>query len=314
MKNRISNLWKTIRKEKGLLFLCFLLAFLAWQSIRKTIGFEVPVSNIQVEVDVPEGWAVWEKSVHRVNVLFRGSREDIRYLNNEHLRMVIPVTNPKYGEEIIIKLSDKFIRNPTSAKVVEFSPSEIVIKLDQESERLLPIKASVQGSLPEGLQVDRIVCTPASVRVSGARQILDEMDSIHTIPIDLKDRQTSFKESFPVALPESSRLEVDPDWVSVEFKLIEHGSIQEIQDLPVQVVCTSGSHRRFEVIPAAVKITIKGQQQKIEQIRADNVLAYVSCTELEENATYDVPVAVNLPAGVHLIKSEPSVVKVTISN
>lgn len=314
MKNRFSNLWKYIVKEKGLIILCALLAFLAWQGIRKTIGFEVPVSNILVDVDVPEGWAVWEKSVHRVNVLFRGSREDIRYLNNEQLRVIIPVPNPEYGEEIIVKLTDKFLRNPTGAKVVQFSPSEIVIKLDQESERLLPIKASVNGSLPEGLQIDRIICTPASVRVSGARQVLDGMESIHTAPVELKDRQTSFKESVPVALPESSRLLVKPDWVSVEFSLIERSSTQFIENIPIQVVCNPGERRHIKIMPPIVNISVKGLQQQIEQIKAENIFAYVNCTDLNENTTYDLPISVNTPDGVHLIETDPAFVKVVISN
>ena len=95
------------------------------------LNLEVSISNIAVDVDVPEGWAVWEKSVHRVNIVFRGSREDIRYLNNEQMRVVIPVPSPARGEDLTVRLSEKYLRNPTGAKVVRFSPSEIVIKLDQ---------------------------------------------------------------------------------------------------------------------------------------------------------------------------------------
>jgi YbbR domain-containing protein len=312
MKNRFSRLWTNFRKEKWLLLICLVLAFLSWQGIRKNIGFEVLVSNISVDVDVPEEWAVWEKSVHRVNILFRGSREDIRYLNNEQLRVVVPITEPSAGNEIHIKLSGKYLKNPTGAKVVRFSPSDIFVKLDQESERLLPVKAAVSGSLPEGIEVDRIICTPASVRVSGAQQVISDMQNIHTEPIELKERQASFKESVPIALPQSGRMRVDPDWVSVDFALVQRSSIEEFDNIPVRILCASDEQRNVAISPKYVKITVKGQQQRIEQFRTADVFAYVSCTELHENTGYDLPVNVDLPEGLQLVKTDPAVIHVDI--
>ena len=291
-----------------------LLAFFAWEGIRKNIGLLFPVSNVSVDIDAPEGWAVWEKSVHRVNIEFRGSREDIRYLNNELLRMVIPMPIPEHGEEITIKLTEAYLQNPTSAKVVQFSPSEIVVKLDQETERLLPVKASFEGSLPEGLEIERIVCTPASVRVSGARQILDEMENIHTETINLKDRQSSFKESLPIALPQAGRMVVEPDWVSVEFFMEARNSTETFENIPVRTLCAPGEHRRIEIQPATISLTVQGKQQRIEQIRTAELFAYVSCHDLVESTTYDLPVVVDLPSGLQLVKTDPAVIHVEIGN
>jgi YbbR domain-containing protein len=314
MKGKLSNLWKQFRRDKLLLLLCFFLAFLAWQGIRKNIGFEVSVSNINVDVTAPSGWAVWEKSANRVNIVFRGSREAIRYLNNDQLRVVIPVPNPEQGKEVTIKLTEANLRNPTGAKVVRFSPSEIVIRLDQESERKLPVKAAFKGSLPDGLEIDRVVCTPASVKVSGARQMLDTMINIHTEEVDLKDRQSTFKVSVPIAVPQAGRLSVDPDWISAEFFLVERNSMAVFEKVPVRVMSAPGEQRVIMVAPQSITITLQGQQQKIEQLRASDLFAYVSCYELTENAAYELPVEIDLPPDVVVVKTEPSVVQVEISS
>lgn len=314
MNARLSKLWKNLNNEKWLLLLCFILGFLSWQGIRRNIGFEVPVSNISVDVDVPENWAVWEKSAQRVNILFRGSREDIRDLNSEQLRVVIPITEPTAGNQMHIKLSEKYLKNPTGAKVVRFSPPEIFVKLDQKSETSLPVKAAITGSLPEGLEVDRIVCTPASVRISGAQQVLAEMKNIQTEPVDLKDRQNSFKISVPIALPQAGRLQVDPEWVSVDFILAQRSNTEEFADIPVRVLCAAGGMPRNLVItPPTIKITIKGQQQRIEQFRTANIFAYVDCSGLTESTGYDLPVSVDLPEGLQLIKTDPAVIHVDVA-
>jgi YbbR domain-containing protein len=314
MKDKLNILLSQIREEKWLLLLCFILAFLSWQGIRKNIGFEVSVSNIAVDVDAPEGWAVWEKSVHRVNILFRGSREDIRYLNNEQLRVVIPISDPEGDEERVVKLTKAYVRNPTGAKVVRFSPSEIIVKLDQEGERLLPVKAAVKGSLPDGLDVETIICTPASVRVSGARKVLDEMEYIQTEPLDLSERQTTFRESVPVALPQAGRMQVVPDWVSVELMVKEHNSIEVFEKVPVRALCAPGERRRIDVQPQFINVTVKGRQQRIEQLRSSDIFAYVSCYDLTESTSYDLPAVVDLPTGLQLVKSDPAVVHVVVGN
>lgn len=314
MKGKFSSLWTQVRKDWLLLVLCFILAFLAWQGIRKNTGFEVSVSNITVDVDAPSGWAVWEKSVHRVNVVFRGSREQVRYLNNEQLRVVIPVPDPEHGEELTIKLTETNLKNPTGAKVVSFSPSEIVVRLDQETERLLPVKAAVKGSLPEGLEIDRIVCTPASVRIAGARQMLDAMENIHTEEVDLKDRQSSFKESIPIALPQVGRMAVEPDWVSVEVFLETRNSTAVFEKIPVRIMCAPGDTRHVQVVPQLITITVQGHQKEIDQMRATDVFAYLSCYDLPENAAYELPVVVDLPKNIQVLKTEPAVVQVEISN
>jgi hypothetical protein len=290
------------------------LAFLAWQGIRSNIGFEVSVSNIAVDVDVPDGWAVWDKSVSKVNILFRGSREDIRYLNNEQLRVVIPVPDPEQGKEMVVELKSRFLENPTSAnaKVIRFSPDQVIVKLDQEGAKLLPVKATVNGSLPEGLEVERMVCTPATVRVTGAKQVLDAMENIHTEPIELKNRQSSFKESVQIDLPQNSRLTIDPEWVTVEFALEMRSSTTVLEKIPVRILCAPGERRTIDVQPQAINVTVRGQQQRLEQIRSVDVFAYVSCMELAESTGYDLPVVVDLPSGVQLVKTEPPVVHVQI--
>jgi len=314
MKHRISSFFSQILKDKWLVLFCIVLAFFAWQAIRKNIGFEVSVSNVAVDVDVPDGWAVWEKSMQRVNIVFRGSREDIRYLNNEQLRVVVPIPEPDQGQEIKIELTEAFVRNPTGAKVVQFSPSEIVVKLDQESERLLPVKAAFKGKLPEGLEVERIVCTPASVKVSGARKVLDAMEKIQTETVSLNDRQSTFKESVPVALPQAGRMLVEPDWVSVEFFLVARDRTETFEKIPVRTMCTPGERRRIVVQPEHISITVQGKRQRIEQIRTAEIYAYVNCYDLTESAVYDLPPVVDLPSGLQLIKTDPAVVHVEISN
>jgi len=133
MKNKhlSPSRWKKLANQRWLFLLCFLLGFLSWQAIRKNISHKMTISDISIELSLPENWSIWEISAKKIDVEFRGSWEDLRYLNKEQLRIVIPILNPSTNGQLKITLSDKYLKNPTRAKAIHFTPPDIVIKLDQ---------------------------------------------------------------------------------------------------------------------------------------------------------------------------------------
>jgi YbbR domain-containing protein len=312
MKNNRTQFWSNLFRDRWLIILCLLLAFLTWHGVRRNIGNEIPISDVAVELQVPEGWAVWDKSLSRVNVLFRGSREDMLYLNNDQLKVVIPIDTPIADEEISIKISDSFLRNPTDSKVVRFNPPEIVVRLDQESVKLLPVKASIaEETLPSGIEVTRVTCTPAAVQVSGAKKILDGMTSIHTEKLRLRDRQTTFRESVQLALPEGSRIRAEPTWISVEVQLSVQSDVKVFEAIPIHILSPPGEDRLITVAPATIDITLQGRPQLLERLSSKELFAFVKSADLPEYAGYDVPVDIRLPAGLSLT-AKPPVVHVEI--
>ena len=65
--------------------------------------------------------------------------------------------------------------------------------------------------------------------------------------------------------------------------------------------------------PETINLTLSGAQQRVDRIRPENITAYVRCDQLDASTTYDLPVQVDLPDGIILNNTEPSVVKVSIS-
>lgn len=316
MKHKETSFWSQLNKEKGLLLLCFVLAFFAWQAIRRNIGLELPITNISVEVETPDGWAVLETSLDTVDALFLGSREDSRYINREQLRVVVPIADPKPGETVTLSLQPKYLKNnPTGAKVVEFSPKRIEIKLDKEISRDLPVKATYDAAqLPEGIEIESIVCKPLAVRIKGAEQQLVKMESIRTEPIDLRNRQDSFKENVRVSLPLGGRLGSDSDRVTVEFKLKPYTHEKDFEEIPVRIMRGAGELRKISISPSTIAVRLRGQQSRIEQLQPEKIIAYADCSELEMSGTYTLEVNVDLPSGISWVKGTNSVIEVQIEN
>ncbi|MBT8046459.1 MAG: hypothetical protein KJN67_04770, partial [Pontiella sp.] len=68
------------------------------------------------------------------------------------------------------------------------------------------------------------------------------------------------------------------------------------------------------VQPQSLNITVRGQQQRIDALKPEELFAYVGCYDLMQSTGYDLPVVVDLPSGLQLVKTDPPVVHVEIGN
>ena len=89
LKALFARIW-----EERILFFSALSSHFCWQSIHRNIGHETTVSDIYIETIDPAEWAVLNQSLQRVNITFQGSQEEIRFLDQEDLRVIVPLPEP----------------------------------------------------------------------------------------------------------------------------------------------------------------------------------------------------------------------------
>jgi YbbR domain-containing protein len=316
MASKLERLWKIVLHNKGLKAASLVLAFVTWYAIRSVINFETVVSDIPITVQVNPGWAILDRSARTVDVLFRGSQEDIRYLNRDQISVEADIRGKPFAGALSVKLRPKNVRSPGAVRAVVIWPDEITLKLDQEGEKQVPVKADLQGAVPEGYEVDTVACTPASVLLQGPRQRLDEIESVRTAAVDLEDRVRSFKKLKMAVVPPGENWvgRVSPSNVVVEITIAERSATREIQELPVHVLVSPGVGPKLDIWPVKVNVVLKGLAESLKNLKSEEVQVSVDCSALQAGASYDLPVRVHASAGVTAIRAEPPTVKVTVGD
>ena len=312
-----SGRWREILLyNKGLKAASLVLAFVTWCAIRSVINFETMVSDIPLTIQVNPGWAILDRSAKTVDVLFRGSQEDIRYLSRDQVKIDVDIRNKPFAKALTVKLLAKNVQGPGAVRAAMIWPDEITLKLDQESEKYVPVKADLQGVVPEGYAVDKVTCAPASILLQGPRQRLDEIESVRTAPIDLEDRIRSFKKlKMPVVSPSENWVgRVSPSHVGVEISIVERSMTRELQNLPVTALIQPGSRPRLDLWPLKVNVVLKGVAELLRNVKPEEMRAIVDCSELEGTASYNLPVRIQAPAGITAVGIEPPTVKVTVGD
>jgi YbbR domain-containing protein len=307
----LQSVWQVVSRNGVMKLLCLVMAFAVWQAVRENTSFEVVVSDIPVVIEAGEGRAVLDQSTETVSIRFRGSRDDVRFINNDQVEVKLEL--PSHSDRLrqTLKFSPRYVKAPSRAHAVQFIPEEIVVTVDREVERVLPVKVVFDGELPQSIQMDKAVCTPATVKVRGAERLLGDLEQIRTVPISLDGRYNSFQTQVAIAA-DSHSWTVPPERIAVDVSLVERVASRRIENSEVRPLLASDDTRVVRVRPEKVAVTLRGDPAKLTELEERDVYTYVDCTELTVPADYEMAVRVDVPPGFQVEKIEPPAVQVTV--
>jgi YbbR domain-containing protein len=306
--------WLTkMLERKGIKILAVILAASTWFYIRELTSFEEVVSEVPLEVLLPEGWAVQERSVNTVEVTFRGSQADIRALNKSQIRVQVDARNKVVEPNVILKVDRSIVMAPRSVRAIYVDPSEVVLTLDRESDKTVPVRVEQLGQLPDGFDVEKIIITPPEVTVHGPERRIASVEYVRTVPIDMEGRIRSFQLNRALMTPgENWQARMDIDKVRVEFTIVERSMKKDFTSVPVRALLPLGISSEIRFFPDEVNLSIKGRIDVVSNLTAGAVHAYVDCANLKPGQDVEMPVQVQIPAGVSMISIDPPVVRMSM--
>lgn len=300
----------------GIKVIAAVAAVAAWYAVGNVTGNEMPVADIQLTVLPPEGWTVTEQSADRVNVQFRGTRDDIRYLNRELIKATVDLRGRETTETVSVTLGARNVNAPGGARVLFVQPATLKVKMDRRETRQVPVELVTQNLLPDGYERGAATLTPASVEVTGPAQVVGNLASVPTVPLDLDGRVRPFnRRRLSLATGGAlAGLQVTPGVVTLDMPVIEQAQERTFEHLPVRALAAAGVAHAADIEPETATVTLKGRPETIKKIAADDLQVFADTTTLvpsERRARR--PLRVHLPAGVSLVDVEPASAQVRLA-
>ena len=166
-------------------------AVAVWYVLQAATSNPMIVTDIPITIQPPPDWRVVETSARAIDVAFLGTRDDLRYLNRELIKVTVDARAHTNNSTFVVSLGAANINAPGNARIDFIRPATLILRLDREITKNLPVKLDTQNLLPDGYEIEKIVITPASVEASGPAQQLAELESIFTTPLDLDGRNRS---------------------------------------------------------------------------------------------------------------------------
>ena len=313
MAPEVESILKSLAHRKGLKLLALSLAAATWYYIRESTSFEEIFNDIPLEVQLPDGWAIQDRSVNTVEVMVRGSQSDIRALNESQIRVQLAAKAGDDNPNPIVKIDRSNVSLPRSVRAIYVDPSEVSLNLDRETDKQVPVRVEQLGQPPEGFDIEKIVITPPMVTLHGPERRLESVEYVRTVPIDMEGRIRSFQLNRALMSPgENWQARMDIDKVRVEFTIVERATMQNFTNVSLKALMPPGGSFGVSFTPPTVNVALRGRIDVISNLSARAVHAYVDCTDLKPGTTDSILVEVPIPSGVNIVDIDPPSVRVTI--
>jgi YbbR domain-containing protein len=298
----MDKLWKSNLIYKALaVLLAILLWFYVNPYIEKVITVSVAYQNMK------EGLVVVSEP-QKVDVKVRGTSSVIDTLSSEEIKAYVKLDTAKIGEGSF--LVEAAI--PPEVVPVSIKPSYLNLELDEIKEKQLSVRVITQGIVAAGYSNFEPVLEPSTVVVSGASQLLTDLDTA-LITVNLDQAKDNLVLNPPVTLLTkdgdivTDKFEVSPKNIQVFIPVTENTHNKTVSITPNIKGEPHEGYRVSRVVldPETVKIT--GSYDVLSLIYQVNT-APIDITGITEN--YATQVALVPPEGANLLY-EP-VVKVLV--
>ncbi len=270
--------------------------------------------SVPLRLELPSGYVPASPFADRVQLTLRGEAEEISSIGEEDLDVFVDLTS---------RDSEGVFRAPVQVQklgaAVGMDPLEIVIdplhvsvRLGEQITREVDIVPNLAGYPPPGYELGSYVINPTTVSVTGPRGRLATLESIQTEEIRVSGRTEDF--GVQVRLSPPSSLVSIPGGGIVEFRAsIEESVVLTTFDRVELVVLNLTPELQVELEPELGTIRLQGEGQELEGLSPADMQLILDASDIDAPGTYELPTRPVLPAGLLVLRYEPTLVELRVT-
>jgi YbbR domain-containing protein len=123
-----------LQSTRGLKVISLMLAVFTWLFVKAVTSDSRLVEGVPLEIRVGPGMVIANASVKTVNVLVRGTTEDLRLASRNELYAVLDLTQVDKPANVSVPISAKSVRAPRRVQVTSVEPPDVVVRIVKATE------------------------------------------------------------------------------------------------------------------------------------------------------------------------------------
>ncbi|MFP4687468.1 MAG: YbbR-like domain-containing protein, partial [bacterium] len=171
------------------------------------------------------------------------------------------------------------VQHPPGLEVVDIQPRSIRVLLEMKIDKVVAVEPDFRGEKDEDLNYS-IEVDPDTALVAGVRSELQDLETIFLSEIQLPGLENSpLQTEISARLPGSMDLvEPSENIFSLRVEVSEPEKERVIADVPVRIQ-NIPEGRSGVVDPGSVDIKVRGPQNTVEDLDAEDITAFVNAPE-----------------------------------
>ena len=179
---------------------------------------------------------------------------------------------------------------------VNLSPSNVRVNIPVESpSKVVPIDVKLTGTPPDGKSVQSVNLSNQTIKLFGSHDVIDNIDSIHDIPLDLGSLDKNNQIKIKVPVPNGAD-KADPDTITATV-VFGQTVTRTLTDIPIVINDAPNSNQKvsFEDPKGrSVNVVLSGAKQILNQVKPSDIKALIDISSLS-SGKHIVPITLVSP-------------------
>lgn len=273
------------------------------------ISKEKPV-NLKTVGELETGYSLGKGEIKPQSVFVKGPKSWVNSVNEVIAFVDVTGKTSDIKGDFPIKLVDV---DGKDVRGVEKDPNIVEVLLPIYNTKSVPIEIETTGELPDDYEINNFKVTPKAVELRGYEDVLSQISSIKTVPIDINELLSKRSVITDLDLPEGVEM-VNPDLkVKVELNLerITTSAIElDFSDIVLKNLGEDLYVDNEDTIGTII-VNIKGQERILNNVTKASLSPEIDLFELDEG-THQVNVNISHIEGVTVESIVPSSINIVL--
>lgn len=305
--------WRSaVTRNFPLKLFALVLAVLMWgfvASQKRGETTEIKFSTPLVFKNMPPSLEVASAPIQSVSVLVRARRARANAVNPNQFQVVIDLSNQLAGS-FEYALTERNISYNNGAPlegmtVLQISPTQIPITLEETIQKVVPIQPRLAGDLLPGYKLEGVRMVPDRVTVQGPRSVIDKIEAVQTRPLDVQDLRSDVEMLAYLDLPGTVRLAPNQKaFFRAQIDVTGHTSRVLLRDVAVKF---ENEVSAFKVSRDKINVQLEGPRDVMAKLNRNSVSAALDLSKFPPGDYRGLSPQVIVPDTVRVVTQWPTI-------
>lgn len=277
-------------------------------------GEEIVERGLRVPLELqqfPAGLDLIDEPPTLVDVRVRGTSGVLARTVPGDIIAVIDLRGARVGRRLY-QLTPEHVRVPFGVEVVQITPATIALEFEASATRKVSVSPSVEGAPAPGFVMGPVTVEPSEVEIAGPTSAVDAAREALTEPVPIEGATAPVTMTVTVGVLNPLLRVRAPRTVLVTVPIVPGPGERTFRERPVHLRGL-GPSLSAQAVPSSVTVLLRGSRANVARTDVTDVVAFVDLAGLGPG-NYTLPVQVETPAAVGVVRVDPAAAKISIAN
>ncbi len=259
----------------------------------------------------PPGLAINVEVPKSVKVKVKGSRAFVQGIDLSNEKLIVDLRNYPYTQEnFAIPLESSMVRIPFGVEVVEILPRQVILSLEREINKFVPVRIRSVGDIGKDLTLVEKSHLPKKFKIRGPYNVLKKIGLLETTPVDLSSLEGEGELRLELEKIDSRVLIEEKRDVEYSYLVKPNKANFTLKDIEISFLT---KHSRFKASSLKASLDVLVSAGKKDSFSQEGVRVIAEIPDAgQSDKVIKVKLRATLPDGVNLLQIHPEFINVSL--